>query len=193
LGKSITGERVRRLCFLFLCIVLFTACGYRVGRGGSLVSYSTVCIPYVQGDDTGLFTDAIIHTVVAKTNLNYCSQGADLTLKVCLLQPINENIGFAYAPNDERGLAHVIVSNEARLTLTAEVTLLDQCSGRCLMGPTEITYSIDYDFEPDLSNVNFHAFALGQLEMNNLAQDAAFPPLYTLLAEKIVDYVNYSW
>jgi len=71
--------------------------------------------------------------------------------------------------------------------------LIDRCTGACILGPCEITSSITYDLEPDLSNVNFHAFSLGQLQMHNLALDAATPPLYTLLAEKIVDYVDHCW
>lgn len=60
-------------------------------------------------------------------------------------------------------------------------------------GPFKIGRYLDYDFEPDLSNVNFHAFSLGQLEMSNLALDAAMIGACDLLAEKIVDYINHGW
>ena len=125
--------------------------------------------------------------------LAYRSYGSDLVLRVCLLKPIDTNIGFAYAPNDDGSVSKIVVSNEARLTMTAIVRLIDRCTGSCILGPCEVTSSIAYDFEPDLGNVDFHAFSLGQLEMHNLALDAATPPLYTILAEKIVDYINHCW
>ncbi|MFZ0565234.1 MAG: LPS assembly lipoprotein LptE [Chlamydiales bacterium] len=178
--------KIYLLLFLFL-----TSCGYRFGQGNLSNCYSTICIPYVQGDEKGLLTNALIRTITTRTALTYSSQGAQLLLKVCLFEPIERNIGFDYStiPGED----NIVVSNEGRLTLTAEVSLIDQCTGGCLMGPMKITSWIDYDFEPDLSNVNFHDFALGQLQMNNLAKDAAYPPLYILLAEKIVDYVDHSW
>ncbi len=176
---------------LLLCFFL-TSCGYRFGRGGIRDCYSTISVPYVEGDDTGLMTNALVRTLSTKGGLSYLSSGAQLLLKVCLFEPIDENIGFIYAPEKDGGISNIVVSNEARLRLIAEVSLIDCCSGECVLGPLEISSSIDYDFESDLSNVQAHAFSLGQLEMNNLAKDAAFPSLYTLLAEKIVDYVRYS-
>jgi hypothetical protein len=183
--------------FLLVALLAFClpACGYRFGRGEILQRYSTVCVPYAEGDNEGLFTAALVRSVITRGCLAYRSCGADLVLKVCLVKPTDINIGFIYAPPDvgDNEASNIVVSNEARLTLAARVSLIDRCTGQCVVGPMEIISSLDYDFEPDLGNDNFHTFSLGQLEMHNLAQDAAFPPLYTLLAEKIVDYVNNSW
>lgn len=169
-------------------------CGYRLGRGEIIERYASVCIPYAEGDTQGNLTTALIRAMTTKGVLAYQSYSADLLLRVCLFEPDDENIGFDYAPPEMDGKkVKILVSNEARLTLTARISLIDRITGECVLGPTNISSWIDFDFEPDLSNVGFHAFALGQLEMHNLAQDAAFHPLYALLAEKIVDYVNYSW
>ena len=178
---------------ILLLLGLCTSCGYRFGRGEILERYSTVCVPYVEGDDQGVFTTTLIRTLTSRGSLTYSSYGSDLLLKVCLFAPSDVNIGFAYAPKRGGEFTHIVVSNEARLTLNARVTLMDRRTGACILGPLQIATSIDYDFEPDLSDLNANAFSLGQLEMHNLAQDAAYPPLYNLLAEKIVDYVSCAW
>ncbi len=183
-----------RFCLLCLIMVTLTACGYRWGRGEILERYSTVCVPYAAGDEKGLFTAALVRAVTTRGSLRYASSGADLTLKVCLFAPDDFNIGFIYAPDrNDGGTSKVTTANEARLTMKAQVSLIDRRSGTCLFGPLEIWASLDYDFESDLGNVNDNSFSLGQFEMHNMAQDAAFPPLYKLLAEKIVDYVNNCW
>ena len=147
----------------------------------------------MEGDDEGIFTSLLIKAVNTQGCLAYRSYGADLLLKVCLFAPVDTNIGFIYAPSKNRKVSRIVSSNEARLMITAKVSLIDRRSGHCVLGPIEVESSIDYDFEPDLSHINYHAFSLGQLEMHNLAQDAACPPLFANLAEKIVDYVNNSW
>lgn len=172
-----------------VCLLLFlTGCGYRLGRGEIVERYNSVSIPYVEGDDQGDLTTALIRSISTSGTLIYRSYCSDLLLKVCLAKPDDMNIGFTYAPD-----SNIVVSNEARLTMTATIRLIDRYTGCCVLGPCDITASLTYDFEPDLGNVNYHAFALGQLEMHNLAQDAAKPPLYTILAEKIADYINNSW
>lgn len=175
-------------------MLFLSSCGYHWGRGEILERYSTVCIPYAAGDEEGLFTAALIRAVTTRGSLAYVSSGADLLLKVCLLAPEDVNIGFLYAPDTEDGgLSKVITANEARLTMRATVSLIDRRTGGCVLEPIEIMASLTYDFESDLSNVNDNSFSLGQFEMHTLAQDTAFFPLYHLLAEKIVDYVNNSW
>lgn len=159
-----------------------------------LERYSTVCVPFVEGDDQGFFTATLIRTLTAKGSVAYRSSGADLVLRVSLLPPSDTNIGYIFAPKKKRkGLSKIVVSNEARLGMGARLTVIDRRTGCPILGPLEVWSSVDYDFEPDLSNINENAFSLGQLEMHNIAQDAAFSPLYALLAEKIVDYVNNSW
>jgi hypothetical protein len=178
-----------------LIALCLTSCGYRFGRGEVCQRYSTVCVPYVEGDKDGLFTSALIKAFTTSGCLAYGGYGSDLALKVSLLPPEDINIGYEYAPADEATgfSSNVVVANEARLTLVASVLLIDRRTGMTVLGPLKIGRYLDYDFEPDLSTVNFHAFSLGQLEMHNLAEDAAFPALYKLLAEKIVDYVNHGW
>jgi hypothetical protein len=180
---------------LTMCLILAACGGYRWGREGFAQHYKTICVPYAEGDEVGLFTEALIRAVTTRSMLAYTACGADLQLKVCLLSPEDINIGFIYAPreHDDDRPSKVISANEARLTQRVQITLIDNRSGSSILGPLEIATSLTYDFESDLSHDNENNFSLGQFEMHNIAQTAAFPPLYTLLAEKIVDYVNNSW
>ncbi len=181
-----------------MCLILLLflpSCGYHFGRGEIADKYATVCVPYVEGDNLGVLTSSIIRTISSKGALKVVSSGADLVLRVILLPPGDENIGFVYAPPDigDHYYKKNVVANAARLELVANVTLIDQCTQTCIFGPLCLKSFLDYDFEPDLSNVDQNSFSLGQLEMHNPAQDAAFLPACELLAEKIVDYLNNSW
>ena len=179
---------------LIMCTLLLSGCSYRWGEGNLVQAYETIQIPYVENDTQGQFTSALIKAFSIKSRLRYCNGGADLTVRVCLQAPQEEMIRFALAPREpEEDNTKIVVSNEARIRMRAVVTLIDTQKGCRLLGPFEVEAFLDFDFEPDLSNVEAQSFALGQLEMHPLAQDTAYRPLYTLLAEKIVDYVIYSW
>lgn len=175
-----------------LFALALSGCGYRFGRGEIARRFTTICVPYVEGDDQGIMTQSLIYALSSGGSLSYRSYGSDLLLKVCLFEPEDTTIGFAYAPKKHRRSRHIVVSNEARLTLAARFTLIDQKTATAILGPIEVRSFLDYDYEPDLGKINANAFSLGQLEMHNLAQDTAFPPLYSLLAKKIVDYINNS-
>jgi len=176
-----------------LLALLTTGCGYHLGYGGVTSSYRTISIPYVEGDEQGRLTSALIRTVTQTGNLRFVTCRGDLELCVCLEAPEDDNIGFIYAPESNGSLSNIVVSNEARLSIDAKVSVIERRTGQRVLGPVTIPTDVTFDFESDLSNVNFHAFSLGQLEMFNLAKDAAFVPLYDRLAQKIVDYVNHCW
>lgn len=174
-----------RWFFAFLVLTLCVSCGYHFSNRGS--NNCSICVPYVEGDDSGMLTNALIRSLSSRSALAYSTYDSDFILKVCLQPPEDTNIGFEYAPK-----AHdIIVSNEARVTLKATIRLIDRRTGSCVLGPCDISSSLDYDFEPDLGNVNFHAFSLGQLEMHGLALDAATTSLYSILAEQIADNIAY--
>ncbi len=183
---------MRSLLLLVFCL-LFSSCTYKWGKGSIDEQYSTISIPYVEGDWEGILTSALIRRFSANGALEVVNGGGDLCLSVCLLEPQREIIGYIIAPVEDTDGKKVLFSNEARLTLTAVVTVTDKRSQCTLFGPLEISAYLDYDYEPDLTSVDDHAFSLGQLEMRNLAEDAARPSLFFLLAEKIVDYVIFCW
>lgn len=179
--------------FISFVLCLSSCAGYRFGHGDLVAPYRTICIPYVEGDNRGQLTTSLIRTFATHGNLKPSTAGAELALEVCLMEPEDENIGFGIAPPQDGDDTKILVSNEARLTVTALVTLIDRASGCRLLGPMEVSAWLDFDFEPDLGNVNEHAFSLGQLEMHPLARDGALPALYDRLAQRIADSVLHSW
>lgn len=178
---------------LLLILLVFSSCGYRFDRGSLGGKSQTVNIPFVEGDNLGLLTNALIRVMTKRGAFSYTSTPARFVLQVSLLEPIDRNIGFTLVLDEEKNERTIVASNEARLILTARFSLKDCSSGACVIGPCELSTSLDFDFEPDLSTVSAQAFALGQLEMHNLAQDEVFASLCNLLAEKIVDYITYYW
>ncbi|MEZ5315432.1 MAG: LPS assembly lipoprotein LptE [Chlamydiales bacterium] len=176
-------------------VFILSACGYRFSQKDLIGSYTSVCIPYVEGDNKGLLTNALIHAMTVSGALVYRAHGGDLLLKVVTASPLDTNIGFAYAPSNKEDdkFSDFIVSDEARLTMKATFSLIDHQTGDCIFGPYEAIASLTYDFDPDLTNINFHAFSLGQLEMHNLALDAATNRLYQILAQKIISIINHCW
>lgn len=188
------------LVFEFLGFFLLEGCGYRWGPGEIRERYESISVPYVEGDRSGFLTSAIIQRFSTTGALVFHTCDGDLILRVCLLQPEEENIGFIYAPEDEEDgdvesgeISNIVVSNEARLCQSAKVTVQDALTGCTILGPVTITAFLAYDFDPDFSDVNDHTTGLGQLEMQGLARETAYPALYRILSEKIVDYVIHSW
>lgn len=110
------------------------------------------------------------------------------------MNDIDENTGFTYAPSkvNDKTPRHFIVSNEGRLSLSAQVQLIDKHSGQILIDEYITRKSVTFDFQPDLGVVNAHQFALGQFEMHNEAIKSAQRVLYARLAETIVQQVYYD-
>ncbi|MFN0065644.1 MAG: LPS assembly lipoprotein LptE [Chlamydiales bacterium] len=177
---------------LFLGFLL-TSCGYQFGDRGMTSVFRTVSIPYVEGDAYGLLTNSVVRNMSCRGGLSYSSSRGDLSLCISLSAPKDENVGFIYAEQPNRQITNIIVPYEARVTLSAKVTLVDNRAGCTVMGPVDVSVFLDYDFSSDLTNVNFHTFSLGQLEMHNIAENIAIRSLYDKLAEKIVDYVAATW
>jgi hypothetical protein len=169
---------------LFALLILFvlTSCGYHL-RSQRPVE---VFVPYVAGDLEGIFTATLIHELSTRSNLDYSCEG-NFCLKVCLLEPSEENIGFKFAPEKNGGLSRILSPEESRLSLSAQCSLTDRNTGCTIFGPFLVTATYTYDFESDFSTANIHRFSLSQLEMHTLAKDEAFTPLYQLLAQKIID------
>lgn len=153
----------------------------------------TVSVPYIAGDTEGYLVDALVRHVVRRTGWRYVPSGGRLLLRVTLEPIDDENIGFAFVPKEGGGLTQVLQPNEGRMVLGAWVEILDAYSCATLLGPIHITESVTYDFALDTTNIDVHAFSMGQLEVHNIAQDAALCPLYDRLAEKIVDTLRYNW
>lgn len=180
----------------FVCLLLmstFLGCGYHFGTSGHSEVYHTISIPFIEGDEDGTFTSTLIEQLVQSGHYTYVSEGGALTLKVKLIDFNDENIGFRYDRKKDGRRRKAIIPTEARLTSSAEVTLVESCSGTPLIGPVIINASIDFDHNYYLGRGEVNVFSLGQLNDYDIAYEDAYKPLGRALAQKVVDLVNDSW
>lgn len=182
-----------RLSALAVCISLTSCAGYRLGSGDLADYYHTICIPYVQGDMTGLFTASLIREIGSSSPFRYVNSGGDLNLCVVLIGLREENVGFRYDIEKSGALANWLVPTETRLWAAAEITVIDTASNCILVGPVRVATSVDFDHEYYLSQNGVNVFSLGQLTDIREACEAAQTPLSRALAQKIVDYITNVW
>ncbi|SPN73788.1 hypothetical protein C10C_0634 [Chlamydia serpentis] len=188
--------------YLFCSLALSSCCGYsiltsphKLSSLGQSLSHAGIFIAPIKEDHHGQLTSALIYEFSKRSlpisGRNSC---AGYTLKIELVNPIDENIGFTYAPNKpgDKTQRHFIVSNEGRLSLSAKIQLINNHTGEVLLDQCVSRESVDFDFEPDLGITNTHEFALGQLEMHNEAIKSARRILSVRLAEMIVQQVYYD-
>lgn len=176
---SITG-----VLFLFL-----SACGYHVGTGEISSNYTTVSIPFIEGDEDGDLTAILIKNVSKSGVLSYCRTGADLTLFVKIIDYDEENIGFRYDRKKRGSLKHTVVPTETRIQIIAEVILVETATNKQIRGPTRIIASVDFDHDFYSSRNSINVFSLSQLSDIDEACDAVLTPLHEKFAQKVVDYL----
>ncbi|QVE48629.1 LPS assembly lipoprotein LptE [Chlamydia crocodili] len=196
---------MRILVFVFFCLSglgLSSCSGYTIlnssaalsDLGRSMRSEGIYLAP-IDKDSLGQLTSALIYELGKRSlpirNGESCAR---YLLKVQLLNEVDENTGFTYAPNkiDDKTPRHFIVSSEGRLSISAKVQLIDRRSGKVVVDDCVSRRSVSFDFEPDLGMVNAQQFALGQFEMHNEAIKSAWRVLYAHLAETIVQQVYYD-
>ncbi len=172
---------------------LLTGCHYQFGRGDLSQRYATISVPYVEGDQKGDLTTEIIRKLSTSGAFRYVNTGGDLILKIKLVEVRDENIGFRYDRKKRGELRHAIIPTETRLTVLAEVSVIEAGTGQVIRGPTRITASTEFDHTYYYTRNEINVFSLGQLTDIDAAQDAAVYPLNRCLAERIVDYVINSW
>lgn len=174
---------------LMLCIASFvTSCGYNKGFGRGN-GESTICVPYVEGDQDGLLTTAIIRQIAYCGVFEYREYGANLQLLVKVVDNWDENIGFRYDRTRKNRLIHSLIPAETRIINLVEVSLLDVCSNKVLIGPVRIAGAVDFDHDDYTSRNGVNIFSLGQLSDFDDAQDTAIRPLNEKMAKKIIDFI----
>lgn len=180
------------LCFFFL--LLFSGCGYQFGSGNSLTTqYTTISVPYVQGDVNGAFTAAIAEEIARSGIFEYRAISGALELIIKDVRICEDNIGYRYDRKRSGKLTNEVIPTEARLTVTAEVSVIESASQRILMGPVLLSASVDYDHDYYFSRNGVNIFSLGQLIDMDEAYSAALVPLRRVFAQKVVDYLTQGW
>jgi len=175
---------------IVILLSFLSSCGYHFTQGEQALGSRSVYVPYVEGDESGFLTNALIYALSKQVRVCHDNGTPDVVVKVCLKPSLDTNIGFRYATGDER---KVVTSDEARITLIAEVKVIDCSTGALLKGCQTVIASIDYDFESDFSIFGEDTFSLGQLKMYSQARQTSQQSLFKLLAEKIVDSLLYCW
>lgn len=185
-------DKAVQFLFLAFCFLL-SSCGYRMGQGELSSQYSTITVPYVEGDLDGTFTNALVKHLATAGGFEYQADCAALVLKVKLLELRDENIGFRYDRHRNGRLRHNIIPTETRIIVSAEMCVFEAATGRTILGPAIIVASVDFDHDYYSSRGEVNVFSLGQLTDIDEAEDAVRRPLSQALAAKIVAYVNASW
>lgn len=183
---------LRLVWVLFLSLVV-AGCGYRFGHGGLPTQYRSITVPYVDGDQDGSLTAEIIRQFSTSGAFEYKRCGGDLILKVELLDFRDENIDFRYYRNKEDKLTSETIPVETRLTVLAQVVVIDAATGVSVLGPAKIEDYTDFNHDYYSTRDAINVFSLGQLTDFDEAYDAAQRPLNQSLAKKIVHYVCDSW
>ncbi|CDZ80443.1 hypothetical protein BN1013_00955 [Candidatus Rubidus massiliensis] len=179
---------------IIACFLLSqTACGYHYGQGSQLAAYKTITVPYVIGDLEGIFTSELIKKIATSGDLSYDNFCGDLCLEVKIINVIDDNIGFRYDRKKKGDLTHAIIPSETRLTGITEIKLTDTKNGTVIIGPIQISATVDFDHDYYSTRDAANLFSLGQLTDFDEAYHVALKPLYQILAEKIVDYIFQSW
>jgi hypothetical protein len=200
--------RIVHVCGL---LVLSTSCGYSLGQGDITAGYSTITIPYVDGDEYGEFTAELVKQISVSGPLRYDRCDGELTLIVSIIDYDYDNIGFRYdrknvkkkkseeqsissdEEDKEKKRSKSIIPCETRVEGIAEVSLIETASGRVILGPAKITASLDFDHEYYDSWNEINQTSLGQLTDYDAAVDGSFKPLFQILAHKISDYIYEAW
>lgn len=176
---------------LFVLLALCSGCTYHLGQGELSERYHSIYVPYVKGDLEGTFTASVIRKIAESGAFEYRNGDADLILNIILTDFDEENVGFRYDRKRKGELTKAIIPVETRLTVYAQVTLIDSCTCCPVMGPVELSADIEFDHDYYSSGIN--SFSFGQLNDLDTAMDIARRPLGDVLAQKIVDYLTLSW
>lgn len=183
------------LLFLSLSAGLLSGCsGYQFGQGGTLADhYSTISVPYIEGDLDGSMTASLINELARSGCFQFRQCDGDLILKVKITDLRDENIGFRYDRKKKGELTHSIIPTETRLTAYSEVIVENSRTGCVVLGPVRVRACVDFDHDYYSNRDGVNIFSLGQLNDVDAAYDAAQTPLNQALARKIVDYLCNSW
>ena len=185
--------RIKLLLFSLLLGMILEGCCYQFGRGELSQLYGTISVPYVKGDQRGELITDLIKKLGTSGTFRYVTNGGDLILKVELIEFREENLEFRYDRKKTGQLKNSIITTETRVSVVAEVLLVEGSTGQIVRGPTRINASAEFDHTYYATRNAINIFSLGQLNDVDAARDAVMHPLNRNLAEKIVDYIVNSW
>lgn len=183
-----------------LAFIFFCSCGYRFEGEDYSLQGKTISVPYIEGDFEGRLTDQLLRQLATSGQFRPVQNHGELLLKVKVISNVNTKIGYRHHRDDTTGrIRKRLMPTEDRKTVTAEVILIDEKTGKTLIGPEFVSASADFDYvDPDsireLSFINDNGkftvvlpFSLGQLDSIEGAQDDVTIPVFRHLSQKIID------
>lgn len=185
--------KIKQIFYLLPLVYLLSGCQYQFGRGELSERYTTISVPYIEGDQRGELTTEVIKKLSTSGAFRYISQGGDLVLKVKLIEFREENIDFRYDRKKTGKLKKSIIPTETRLNAIAEVLLIEGGTNQVVRGPTRVVASAEFGHTYYATRDEINIFSLGQLNDIDAAREAVMYPLNRHLAERIVDYIINSW
>lgn len=178
---------------LLVCLLLFSSCGYHLSSSKNSIRGKRISVPYIDGDLKGEFTSELTHSVSRAGAILSCSGESDYILCVQTVDQKERHVGFRYDRDQGGALTQQLQPAETRLSVLIKISLIDSCSGCCVKGPIPISASLDFDHDLYTSRDGVNILSLGQLTDIYAARDAAMKPIYRMLSQKIVDYLNNDW
>lgn len=185
--------------------VLFASCGYHWYPQEFAEHHPTIAIPFVKGDEEGIFTNEMARALTASGLADLRATDADYRLEIAIVGSASETIDWRKDRLKVDGKnKRTMVASESRKILTAQVTLFRK-DEEIVFGPCEIEADTEFDYldedsYKDLTFVDLEGvrqavlpFSLGQLEAYESAHEAALHPLYSNLAQKIIDVLSSKW
>jgi hypothetical protein len=185
----------------WILLLLFnSSCNYQWD-----VQEKTLSIPYIFGDEDGMFTSMLVQAISSSTGARVACEASQYRLEVALVKQQNEVIGYRQDPQKIRGkVRKEILADEGRRTLSVDVTLYKVGIEEPIVGPERLFARAEYDyvdgdsyqdltFELNGKTKTVLSFSQGQLQSAEAAQEAAARPLYRQLSQKIVDLIATHW
>ncbi len=187
-------------------LLIASGCGYQWQRDLPLGHRPVIAVPFIPGDEDGLLTGEIISRLASSGLAKVSASKGDYRLALTMIGNCNTQIGYRRDPQKiKNNIQKNLLAAELRKTIDVEVTLFHGSTEDIAYGPYKISAWADFDYVDgdsyqDLtfkgaSGVSMPVlpFSLGQLEDVESAELAAVKPLYSKLAQKIVDVISAEW
>ena len=170
------------------------SCGYQSAvNHNALSGYSSITVPYVEGDEEGDITAQLVQALAEEGPWKYHALDAELSLKVKILEIKREDVGYDRFYNENGEIERWMVPNERRLSVRAQVVVIEEATQKNILGPMELSESVKLDFNPEYSETNLVRFSLAQYDFVENAERTAHRPLNQRLAKIIVNSLINSW
>lgn len=180
-------------CYLWILpLCALVGCShYRWGDSSGILAGRSLQIAPIEGDDLGILRSSLLYQLTRAGEVASLAEQGDLVLSVRILKISEEDVGFQYHRR-RCGTGHRkgLVPNETRLEVSSEVLLCDSLSGAVVMGPCQVSASVDFDHTYYAAHHRINQFSLGQLNPKDEAAEVVMLPLCRALAEQIVLRLN---